>query len=156
DITERLAAEDALRASEARFRTLVQNASDIFTIIDGEANIRWASPSSFRLLGHGEGYGIGTSIFDMMHPDDVERMKWEFADHVSRPGHGTAVRFRLRHGDGTYRYVEALGTNLLDDPAVNGVVVNTRDITDRVLAEEALREAEERFRTAFDHAPIGM
>jgi diguanylate cyclase (GGDEF)-like protein/PAS domain S-box-containing protein len=147
---------DALARSEARFRAMVQNASDIFTVIDANGTITWSSPSSFRLLGYPEGFGVGTSVFDLMHPDDIERMTWEFADHLGRGGYGAPVRFRLRHGDGSWRHVEALGNNLLDDPAVQGVVVNTRDITDRVLAEDALRDAEQKFRTAFNRAPIGM
>ncbi|MCU1463470.1 MAG: hypothetical protein JWO37_3545 [Acidimicrobiales bacterium] len=156
DISDLKRAEDELVRSEARFRAMVQNASDIFTVIDADGTIRWSSPASFRILGLPEGFGIGTSVFDLMHPDDVERMVWEFADHIGRGGYGAPVRFRLRHGDGSWRHMEALGNNLLDDPAVQGIIVNTRDITDRVLAEEAVRDAEQKFRTAFDHAPIGM
>ena len=76
---------------------------------------------------------------------------------LTRAGQGAdRIEFRLRHADGSWRVVEAVATNLLDDPAVAGIVISARDLTDRRRAEAELREAQERFRSAFEHAPIGM
>ena len=73
-----------------------------------------------------------------------------------RAGQADRIEFRLRHADGSWRVVEAVATNLLDDPSVEGIVISARDLTDRRRAEAELREAQERFRSAFEHAPIGM
>ena len=100
---------------------------------------------------------IGKNAFDYLHPDDEERAKETFAEALKNPGQPQRpVELRLRHRDGSWRRMETTRTNLMDDPAVEGVVANSRDITERRQAEEALRESEERFRTAFEDAPIGV
>ena len=97
------------------------------------------------------------NVLDYVHPDDLPHVLEETEKALSEGGVATnRTEYRFRHKDGSWRWVESAGTYLLDDPHVKGVVVQTRDITERKRTEEALREAEERFRRSFDDAAIGM
>ena len=146
DITQRKETEDALRESEERFRSLVQNAPDAFTLVDANNAIQYDSPATERILGYGAEERVGTRGLDYVHPDDVEEAERTFAGTLNSSGVGMPVEYRLRHKDGSWRHVEAIRTNLLDDPAVRGVVINYRYVTDRKEAEKALKESEERHR----------
>ncbi len=153
DITERRRFEEALKESERRFRSLIQNASDVITILEADGTIRYDSPSIERVLGHKPDERVGKCAFDYMHPEDVERVRRSFAEALGDPGVvQPPIEFRLRHKDGTWRYVEVTRSNLLDDPAVGGIVANTRDVTERKRAEEALKESEGRFRQLFERS----
>ena len=99
---------------------------------------------------------IGTSVFDLIHPEDRRLALEAFHDVIEHGQEADRVECRLRHARGGWRSVEVLGTNLFDDPSVQGLVISARDLTDRRRAEADLREAQERFRSAFEHAPIGM
>jgi PAS domain S-box-containing protein len=174
DITERKVAEAAVEESEERFRSLVQNTSDIITILEADGTIRYESPSIERILGYSLEEMIGTNAFEYVHPDDAERVVGVFNEELLRSRRNRGVEFRFRHKDGSWRYLEALGSNLIDDPSIRGVVVNSRDVTERKEAEEEIRqlneslerrveertaemrEAKERFRSIFEHAAIGM
>jgi diguanylate cyclase (GGDEF)-like protein/PAS domain S-box-containing protein len=97
------------------------------------------------------------NVLDYVHPDDLPHVLEETEKALSEGGVATnRTEYRFRHKDGSWRWVESAGTYLLDDPHVKGVVVQTRDITERKRTEEALREAEERFRRSFHDAAIGM
>ena len=95
-------------------------------------------------------------MFDLVHPDDRTRAACAVRGRAQRPRRRPPRGARSRHADGSWRIIEAVGTNLLDDPSVEGIVISARDLTDRRRAEAELREAQERFRSAFEHAPIGM
>ncbi|MGB3684177.1 MAG: PAS domain S-box protein [Rubrobacteraceae bacterium] len=139
DVNQRKQMEEALRDSEQRLRAvLVQYASDIITIVDAEGTIQYESPASQRVLGTSPEKLIGTNAFDRIHPEDLERSMGEFADILTSPGTGVAIETRFRHADGSWRYFEVLSNNLLDDPAVRGVVINSRDITERKEVEGRL------------------
>lgn len=148
ELTERLRVEESLKNSEAYFRALIENTSDVITLIDDAGNIRYESPSIQRILGYVPEKLIGDSIFAYIHPDDIERVKRGFLRGVDRPGIMaiTAVIYRCRHQDGSWRIMEATASNLLDNPAVKAVIATSRDITDRRKADEELRASEERFR----------
>jgi diguanylate cyclase (GGDEF)-like protein/PAS domain S-box-containing protein len=157
DITEGKQAEEKLKESEKRFRSLTQNATDLITVLEEDGTIRYESPTVERILGYLPEERIGKNAFDYLHPDDEDSSKATFAEALDNPGQvQPPVELRLRHKDGSWRCVETTRTNLLNDPAVKGVVANSRDITERRRTEEALRESEERFRTAFEDAPIGV
>jgi diguanylate cyclase (GGDEF)-like protein/PAS domain S-box-containing protein len=140
--------------SEARFRSLVQNSSDVITVIDADTTIKYQSPSIERMLGFAPKHLVGTELVDLIHPDDLERVTKFHDDFMKRP-HGTSARigYRLRHADGTYKYADNVRTNLLADPDVRGLVINTRDITDAKKAADALRDSEERLRFLVEHVP---
>ena len=129
--------EQRLEKSEERFRSLIQNASDVITLLDAQGTIRYDSPTIERVLGYNPDERVGTSAFEYMHPEDTERVKRSFVEALDEPSVvQPPTEFRLRHKDGTWRHVEVTRSNLLDDPAVRSVVVNSRDVTERVRAEE--------------------
>jgi PAS domain S-box-containing protein len=139
NITERKEAEDALRRSEERFRSLIQNASDIIIILEADGTVRYVSPAIERVLGLRTQDVIGKNAVAFVDPVDRTRAIRTFAEAKKEPGVAPPVEFRLRHEDGTWRHLEINRSNLLDDPAVGGIVFNLRDVTDRKVAEEQLR-----------------
>jgi PAS domain S-box-containing protein len=146
DIREQVRAREALQRSEAYFRSLIENAHDIIIVLGQEGRIRYASPSFERAFGYRPDEVVGASAFDFLHPDDLERLGEIFQEGIEIAGHAVTAEYRIRARDGEWRCVEAFGKNLLDDPAVAGVVINSREITERKRAEEVMREAEERYR----------
>jgi len=152
DVTERRRAEKALRRSEERLRSLVRYASDIIMILDADGVTLYESPSVEQVLGFLPEERIGTNAFSHVHPDDLQRVKDSFEALREEPNGRLSVEYRVRDKAGVWRHFEAIGTNLLDDSIIRGIVVNTRDITKRRRAEAALRESEERFRWTFELA----
>ena len=143
DTAEHRRAEEALRASEERFRSLVQHSSDTITILESDATIRYVSPSVERMLGYQPEDLVGRCAFDFIHPDDLPKVMDVFAEGIQTPGAIRSVEYRFRHRDGSWRSLESTGSNLLDSPGVMGVVVNSRDVTERKRAEEALQRAKD-------------
>jgi PAS domain S-box-containing protein len=139
NITERKEMEDALRRSEERFRSLVQNASDIIIILEADGTIRYVSPAIARVLGLRTEDVVGKNAVAFVDPVDRKMARRIFAEAKQELGIRPPVEFRLRHEDGTWRHLEINRSNLLDDPAVGGIVFNLRDVTDRKVAEEQLR-----------------
>ena len=139
---QRWHAEAALRASEERFRALVENSSDALMLIDATGRITYLSPSSVRHLGWMPEQMAGRSIFDFLHPDDRELVGARMAETLENPGKTIVEHQRFHHADGSWRIMEAVSVNRLADPAVAGIVVNVRDITDRRKLEEQLRQAQ--------------
>ncbi|MFN8559898.1 MAG: diguanylate cyclase, partial [Dehalococcoidia bacterium] len=132
-----LAAQAALR-SEARLSSLVQHASDVVTIVDAIAVIQYQSPSSERVFGHRAATLLGTGLPALLHPDDQDHARAFIAEAARSTGVTLPVEWRLRRRDGSWRVAETIATNLLDDPNVRGIVLNTRDITERKALEEQL------------------
>ena len=139
-------------------RSVVENSSENVTIVDPDGTLRYASPAFGRMLGYDPQEVVGKmNVLDHVHPDDLPHVLEETEKALSAEGVATnKAEYRFRHKNGSWRWVESMGTYLLDDPHVKGVVVQTRDITERKQTEKALREAEERFRRSFDDAAIGM
>jgi diguanylate cyclase (GGDEF)-like protein/PAS domain S-box-containing protein len=127
-----------LQKSEARFASLVQNSSDIVTVLESDSTIRYASPSSYRVMGFRPSQIEGEKFADLIHPDDKTRILSYLSSATDGEGHTGTVEFRLRRQDGAFVVVEALRTNLLHDPNVRGIVLNTRDISERKAFEEQL------------------
>ncbi len=152
-ITTRNRTEEALRRSEAYFRALTEKSSDLISVLDQDGITRYSSPSVVHLLGFEPDELIGTSIFDMIHPDDMAMARPIFEQLLNETGPIPAAILRTRHKNGSYRWFEAQGANLLCDPEINGIIVNARDITARKLAEDALKESESRYRRLFEDAP---
>ncbi len=138
DVTGRRVAEEALRASEERFRALVQNASDMISILELDGTLRYASPSHQRLLGHSAGDLIGGNLLDLVHCEDRPLLANALHCLVDLPDENLTIEYRCRHRDGTWLTLESTASNLLDHPAVTGLVLNSHDITDRKRAEERL------------------
>jgi diguanylate cyclase (GGDEF)-like protein/PAS domain S-box-containing protein len=139
DVTERKEAEKVIKESEERFRSLVQNTSDIITILDADGTITYVSPAVERVTGYKPEEQIGTDAFRPVHPDDREQALSIFTEVLKSSGLHPPLEFRVPHKDGSWRYLEHVVNNLLDDPAVRGVVVNSWDVTERRVLEEQLR-----------------
>jgi len=146
NLTQRKRNEEELRRSERQFRLMIENATDLITLLDDAGTIRYESPSVRRVLDYAPEALVGRSVFDLVHPADASGVREAFARIVDNPGVALGVELRFLHGDGTFHNVEATGASFLDDPAVGSVVVNSRDVTDRRRAEAALRKSEEQFR----------
>jgi diguanylate cyclase (GGDEF)-like protein/PAS domain S-box-containing protein len=141
------------RRDERWFSALVANSSDIITVLDAEGLVKYSSPAAMHVFGYPSGFMMGRSAFELLHPDDLERVQTQFLAELTTPGPGRPIEFRMRAADDSWRYVEAIGSNLLDDPDVEGIVINTRDVSDRKAAETALQESEERYRLLVEHTP---
>ena len=134
-----VAEKDVRREGEARLSSLVEHASDMICIVDGDGVIRYVSPSVDRVLGVSAERATGAPLSDFLHLDDrghVLEYVHQISDGSAVPGSST--EFRVQHGDGTWRDVEALATNLLDNTSVGGIVLNVRDVSERKAFEAQL------------------
>ena len=130
-----------LRESELRFRSLIQNSSDIIRIINKEGVIVYDSPSSSKILGYPEGSLIGLNPFEFIHPEDQGRVRDDFQEVCGESNSGIPTEYRIRKVDGSYLYVESLGLNLIGVPGIDGIVTTTHPIHSKKHAEDALRQA---------------
>ncbi len=133
-----LSARRALRASEQRFRALVENSSDAIVLLDAQATIIYASQSLRTQLGYTPLDLAESSVFQHLHPEDEPAVRATFASILQTPGVPFRMEYRCRHRDGDWRLLEAMGTNRLLESAVGAVVINQRDVTARKLAEEEI------------------
>ncbi|HTO43929.1 MAG TPA: EAL domain-containing protein [Burkholderiales bacterium] len=128
--------KDVLRADDEAFRALVQHSQDIITVHDPQGITLYESPSASRLLGYPPGALVGRIPFDSIHPKDVVGTRDAFARLLEGEGPKTPVEFRFRHAQGHWIYLEALGSNLIDHPGIRGLVITSRDVSERQKAEK--------------------
>jgi len=140
-----------VQADEKRFRALIKNASDAITLLGPDGTVRYDSPAAQGLLGYGPEELLGTNAFERIHPDDWPTTQAVLQRLVATPGAKLLHTFRFRHKSGEWRWLEAVGSNLLAEPSVQAIVVNYRDITKRRAAQDALRESEDRYRDLIEH-----
>ncbi|MBP3956043.1 PAS domain S-box protein [Gemmata sp. G18] len=143
DVTQQREVEDALRASERRFRALVENSSDAVELLAADGTILYATPGVVRTGGRTADEIVGRKAFEWCHPEDAAQLAAEYERFLTEPGAVVSGEYRYRHKDGSWHWVAATCTNRLCDPAVGAVVVNSRDVTERVRAETVLRAAME-------------
>jgi two-component system, cell cycle sensor histidine kinase and response regulator CckA len=132
----------ALEQSEARFRALMENSIDITVIVDADLRLQYVSPSVTRVLGYAPDELTGPTPPDFIHPDDASAITELVERAMNEPGPMETNEFRVRHNDGSWRVLDAVGLNLLHDPAVGGMVVTARDITARRALEARLGQTE--------------
>jgi PAS domain S-box-containing protein len=130
-----------LQHREEHFRSLIENTSDIIAILDAEGRISYLSPSTARILGYARHAVLGKPAFDFVHPDDLDQAMLLFDKRLNLENGDSPSQLRFRHQDGSYRTLETVSNNLMDHPAVKGLVVNARDITQRKEAEAALQRS---------------
>ncbi|MBI3529450.1 MAG: EAL domain-containing protein [Betaproteobacteria bacterium] len=130
---------DVLLESEARFRALVQNSFDIITIHDSNGMTVYESPAASRILGYPSGALIGKTPFETIHPKDVARARDAFDALLKGETAMAPVILRFRRADGSWIHLEVLGNNLLDHPGIRGIVLTSRDISERKRAEERVQ-----------------
>jgi len=142
DITERKNAEAVLQKSEERLHELFRNSSDIISIFDITGNFLYVSPSLKRIAGYLETDLVGKNFTGYIHPADLKSTIKNFSRKARQRNKGLAAEFRFRHADGSWIYLEALGYDCLDNPAINGIIINARDVSGRRRMEEQLLQAQ--------------
>jgi len=148
DVTTQRQAEAALHKSEERFRLLVQNSSDIITVFSSRGHIEYESPSAQRILGYAPDERKGEPVFNYIHPDDISITRRFFLNAMrQRTSIAEPIEFRYLHADGHWLYLEANGSALMENDKPHGVIVTSRDVSERKRMTEALQESEERNRT---------
>ena len=135
---EKERADESLRESENRFRALIEHSSDAIALATADGTVLYDSPSITHILGYGPKDRIGRKVFEYVHPDDRPLFKERYVQFARQPGATLKVEARFRHTDGSWRWIEAVRTNLLAEPSVAAIVVNYRDITERKEAEQAI------------------
>jgi|GEM_PF-2552958 len=162
-IAERQRAEEELRTSEKRFRSLIENSSDAVALFGEDGTILYGSPSTTHLLGYTLDEFVGRNAFALIHQDDREFVRGQLTDSVRQPGMRVSVQARVRHKDGSWRWLEGIFTNLLAEPSVQAIVNNYRDITERKQAEAEREEllAEQQRQREFmeslvNHVPVAI
>ncbi len=157
DITEILEAEKSIRESHEKFRTMIENSSEIISIIDKKGIIQYESQSLKRILGYDPSERIGTNTINNVHQEDrpiVDAALIRSADLAHEEI--VVFQYRYHHKNGTWRYLETTATNLTKNSLINGILLNTRDITEKKLAEKSMRKREEKYRNLYNNALVGM
>jgi PAS domain S-box-containing protein len=130
-------------AVERRFQVLNEYSQDGIVLLSPDGSFLYASPSTRRLIGYAPEELLGRNGFDFLHPDDRVTAAARFGDILQQPGGSAKLEVRVRQKDGSWRWHEAVIRNMLAEPHVQALVENYRDITQRKLADEALRKANE-------------
>ncbi len=145
DITERKQAEEAIRQSEIRFRSLIEKAESVILLIDEKGTSVYVSPAVERILDYSPAELVGTSFFNHVHPEDLPGIRILFKKLIKKPRKSLSTRIRARHKNGSWRWLDVTGTNLLDEPSVQAIVVNYHDVTRIKTAEEKLQKSKQQY-----------
>jgi PAS domain S-box-containing protein len=139
DVSLQKKTEQILAATQKRYRALVENSSDGIAVIDPEGNPTYISPSVVSILGYTEEEAMQLNVFGISHPDDIELLTKTYEYAIENPGVPVkGYTSRLKHKDGSWRWLEDTVTNLLHDPAINGFIENFRDVTERIAIEKRI------------------
>ncbi len=138
--SEKERAEEKLQKSELYYRSIIENSQDLICVLNVDGIIRYISPSIKTTLGYEPEELIGTNIVKLMHPEDKRKAIEQFLAGVPMPGFTSIIEHRFKHKDGSWRFFEAKGKNLIDKEGITGVVYHYRDTTDRKSAEEMLKK----------------
>lgn len=142
DITERKQAEAAVAAMQKRFQALIENAPDGIALLGLDGKLRQVTPSTQQILGYTTQEAEGQDPAFMTHPADLPALLELLSDLIQNPGKVARTQYRFRHKDGSWRWLESTISNLINEPGVEAIVFNYRDMTDRKQTEEALQEKE--------------
>ena len=157
DITEQRKAQEELREKDKRFRALIENVTDLISLLDEKGNIIYASPSTTKILGYDVENYTGKNIFEFIHPDDLQSAHKLLDKVLEKPGSIVSnTQNRFKHKDGHWVWHEASAHNLLDDPSIGAIVFNYRDITERKKAEAEIILQKSYFQQLFENSPEGI
>ncbi len=152
DFSERKKNEEVIRQSEERFRSIIQYLTDVIWILDKDLKIIYESPSSWQVLGYEPCYLIGKSGLELIHPDDIKIVMKDLKEVFKKQNDYLPTEFRAKHLDGHWVSLEAIANNMLDHPAIQGIIITCRDITERKQVEKAMRLSESKFRNIFNNS----
>jgi PAS domain S-box-containing protein len=151
DVTEQREAELALQQSEEHFRTLIEHSYDLVQVLDSQGRVAYTGPSVLRLLGYTPEEIVGGAVPEFMHPEDLPAATELVARLFANPGTSGSLEYRVRHKDGSWRWMEVFARTISPDSAEQGLVANARDITDRKATQVALQRSEEHFRRLIEN-----
>jgi len=149
DLTER-------RKREERFQAFVEQSSDVISVIDASGRFQYQSPSLEHVLGYSPEETVGELAFEYIHDDDREAAAESFSQGLTEPETRPVSVYRARHADGSWRWMEAHGNNQLDNPAIEGYVINSRDVTERKKRERELRTLKAQYQALVENVPMGV
>lgn len=153
DVTEIKLAEERLQKSESYYRALIAKASDMIMVINELGMITFVSPASEHVMGYTSAELVGRDFRETVHPDDLSKVNQSFVHRSQTPGTAPApLKVRILHKDGDWRVVEALGTNMFEDPIVHGLILNVHDITERERATQAIQASEANYRNLVENS----
>lgn len=144
DVTLKRTAAEQIKESEKKFKALVQEGSDLIAVLDEQGNFKFVSPNHEIYLGYSSEELLHTSAFELLHPEDVARLQEKFND-LNRQKRVTSHPYRVKHKEFGWRWIQSSGTNLKDDPNIDGLLVNSTDITDLVYTQKKLESSNELF-----------
>ncbi|GAA4772022.1 MULTISPECIES: PAS domain-containing protein [Flavobacterium] len=144
DVTEQVKIQERLVFSEKRFKALVQEGADMTAVVNQEGVYLYVSPNYPDIVGYSENYLLGKCAFDFVHPDDLEQIKEEFVSLFSEKRVKSSI-YRFQHKNGNWSFFQSTGSNLLTDETIQGIVINTVDISTLVHTQDALNRSNERF-----------
>ncbi len=139
----RAKSQQTIHVNERRFRSLIENSVSVYAIIELDGTIRYESPSLKTVYGYEPAELVGANILGQVHPDDREAAMGELQDLVQNPGKVKTIETRYQHKNGSWRQIEVSGICLLNDPAIQGIVLSSHDITEQKRAEKDLRKLNE-------------
>lgn len=139
DITLRKRAEEELFRTKIFFQKMIENAPDGIVLVSAEGEIKYVSPTAKKIFGYPLDKRVNIKPFSLIHPDDFSSVMFKVKRLTINPAYTPILEYRMKHTNGSWIWVEAIFTNLLNDKNVNAVVINFRDVSSRRLAEEKLR-----------------
>ncbi|MBI9074906.1 MAG: PAS domain S-box protein [Desulfatibacillum sp.] len=155
DITERKRVEDALRISEEKHKEMIANISDVIAILAPDGTVTYTSPNIKKWFGWDWEEMIGIDGLTIVHPDDLERIQIDFRELLQQEKTQTTVEYRYRCKDGSYKWIELTGLNILNNPSINGVLVSYHDITEKKINRDRLKLSESRYLKAQKLGKVG-
>jgi len=156
EIYDHQQAEEALRESDDRHTAMTANIGDVIGIMGSDGIMKYKSPNIERWFGWKPEDLVGTDGWETVHSEDIERIQKEFNVLLEKDNASTTIEYRLKCKDGSYKWIELTAVNCVNDPAINGVLLNYHDVTARKQAEEALKTAETTYRNVFLNSQIGL
>jgi PAS domain S-box-containing protein len=142
DVTERKTAEAEVRKRDARFRLMIENASDIVTVLNKQGIVSFQSPAATRIMGYRAEDMATQNGFELIHPEDLARFKSTLANAIAHPGLPVSIEYRYKHGDGNWRFMQTVARSVEGESADGFIVANSRDITETRRLEEQFRQSQ--------------
>ncbi|MBN1143882.1 MAG: PAS domain S-box protein [Bacteroidales bacterium] len=152
DISERKRSQELIVQSEERFRSIIQFLTDIIWIMDENAVITYESPSCSKVLGYPPGHMIGKKGLDYIHPEDMQLVSHDLGEVLRKENDYLPSEFRVKHKNKNWISLEVIANNMLDHPAIKGIIITGRDVTERRRVEKALKISETKFRNIFNNS----